>query len=85
MPEAGGGRCQVETYSGVRLHERPRRFTRGGEWLTVRRVVEQWREPRLLCFKVVADDQRLYLLSYHLSADAWEVELAEGGGRSHPG
>jgi hypothetical protein len=78
MPGSEEGRCQVETYSGARLHERPRRFTRGGEWLTVRRVVEQWREPQLLCFRVVAEDQRLYLLSYQVLQDAWEVELAEG-------
>jgi hypothetical protein len=85
MPGAGGGRVQVETYSGARLHERPRRFTRGGAWLTVRRVVEQWREPQLLRFKVVADDQQVYLLSYHVLQDAWEVEPAEGGGMGIPG
>ena len=85
MPGTGGVGSQVETYSGASLHERPRRFTRGGDWLTVRRLLERWREPGLLRFKVVAEDQRLYLLSYHLLEDAWEVELAERDGRSNPG
>jgi hypothetical protein len=79
MPEAEKERCLVETYSGGRLHERPRRFTRGGEWLAVQRLLAQWREPRRLCFKVVAADQRLYFLSYQISQDYWEVEPAAGG------
>ncbi|MDP3181368.1 MAG: hypothetical protein Q8M54_00960 [Desulfobaccales bacterium] len=67
--------CQVETYSGFRLHERPRRFTWGEEWLEVRRVVERWSGPDHLYFKVVAGDGRIFLLTYQEQADAWEVKL----------
>ncbi len=66
--------CRVETYSGFRLHERPRRFTWGGAWLEVDRVVDQWVAPGHLCFKVRVVD-RVYLLKYHLSQDTWNVEL----------
>jgi hypothetical protein len=79
MPEAGRERCQVETYSGGRLHERPRRFTRGGEWLEVERLLAQWREPRRLCFQVVAQDRRRYFLSYQILQDYWEVEPVARG------
>jgi hypothetical protein len=79
MPEADRERCQVETYSGGRLHERPRRFTRGGEWLKVRRLLAQWREPPRLCFRVVAEDHHLYFLSYQVFEDYWEVEPAARG------
>ena len=73
----------METYSGGRLHERPRRFTRGGDWLEVRRILEQWRDPDHLRFKVVAADHRVYLLKYyHVLQDAWEVGPAEGPGRA---
>jgi hypothetical protein len=69
------GPCQVETYSGSRLHEHPRRFTRGGEWLEVHRILSRWRDPDCLYFKVVAADHRVYLLSYHCRRDAWEVGI----------
>jgi hypothetical protein len=67
---------QVETYSGFRLHERPRRFTWGEEWLQVRTVLKGWRSPEHLYFKVVAGDERTFLLSYHEVSDTWEAELA---------
>ena len=67
--------CQVETYSGYRVHERPRRFTFQGEWLEVRRVLSRWREPENLCFTVTAHDSRDYLLKYHLQGNAWEARI----------
>jgi len=69
----GSQPCQVETYSGYRVHERPRRFTCQGEWLEVRRVVSRWQEPEMLCFTVSANDSRRYLLKYRPQRDAWEV------------
>jgi hypothetical protein len=65
--------CQVETYSGSRLHERPRRFSWGGAWLEVQEVLRQWSEPEHLHFKVAAADGRIYLLTYCRPAEAWEV------------
>jgi hypothetical protein len=67
-------RCRVETYSGYRLHERPRRFTWGETWLEVRQIMEEWMAPGYLCFKVRVDD-RAYLLQYNQAQDVWEVEL----------
>jgi hypothetical protein len=70
--------CRVETYSGYRLHERPRRFTWKGAWLEVHQVIGQWMAPDYLCFKVRVADHA-YLLKYHKAQDAWEVELVRGG------
>jgi hypothetical protein len=66
--------CRVESYSGFRLHERPRRFTWGETWLEIDRIMEQWVTPTSLCFKVRVND-RAYRLEYHQARDAWEVEL----------
>ncbi len=77
--DSGGGRglpCQVETYSGQRLHERPQRFTWLGAWLEVRRVLRAWREPEHLCFIVTANDSQRYLLKYFPRRDVWEVQLS---------
>jgi hypothetical protein len=68
--------CQVETYSGSRLHEYPRRFTWEGRWLEVSRVLKRWRDPDHLCFTVRAVDGRTYLLRYHTRRDAWDVRIS---------
>ena len=69
---------RVETYSGFRLHERPRRFTWGENWLEVDQVMGQWVAPDHLGFKVRVAD-RVYLLKYRQAQDVWEVELARSG------
>jgi hypothetical protein len=68
--------CRVETYSGFRLHERPRRFTWGETWLEVEEVVEQWVAPGRLGFKVKVGD-RTYLLEYDQVRDAWDAGLVK--------
>lgn len=67
---------QVETYSGIRLHERPRRFLWEGNWLEVCKVLDQGRSPDALWFKVAADDRRVYHLKYRFDEDAWEIRPA---------
>jgi hypothetical protein len=66
--------CRVETYSGFRLHERPRRFTWGKTWLEVQQVVARWLAPGYLYFKVRAEDG-VYLLSYDQAEGIWEAGL----------
>ena len=70
--------CQVETYSGFRLHERPRRFTWGEVWLEVRQVMAQWMVPGGLCYKVKAGEG-VYVLRYDQAQDAWDAELLKPG------
>ncbi|MCX5891510.1 MAG: hypothetical protein NTW80_00775 [Deltaproteobacteria bacterium] len=69
---------RVETYSGYRLHERPRHFTFQGERLEVARVLAQWQEPEHLAFSVAAHNSRRYLLKYHQMHDAWEIRIWPG-------
>lgn len=64
---------QVETYSGARLHERPKRFLWQGNWLEVREIVASWQTPDYLSFKVKAEDGRTYLLRWHRQWDAWDL------------
>jgi len=66
--------CRVESYSGSRIHERPRRFTWGETWLEIDQIVKQWVTPSSFCFKVRARGQ-LYRLEYYQARDVWEVEL----------
>ncbi len=64
---------RVETYSGARLHERPRRFWRGETRLEVKEVLASWQTPDYISFKVTADDGHTYLLHYHQVDDRWEL------------
>ena len=68
----------VETYSGSRLHERPRHFTFKGERLEVTRVLASWREPAILAFIVLAHDSRRFLLKYHQLDDVWVIQIWPG-------
>ena len=83
--EANGWRpCQVETYSGHRLHERPRRFSFHGEWLEVCQIRSRWRAPENFGFAVTAHDSRHFLLQYEPLRDAWEVLLCQASGPAPP-
>jgi hypothetical protein len=69
---------QVESYSGYKVDETPRRFCHGGEWLEVVAVVDRWHQaagnpewPRADYFKVLAADERQYLLKHDLESDEW--------------
>jgi hypothetical protein len=69
---------RVETYSGYRLHERPRYFIFEGERLEVTRVLARWQEPEELAFIVVASNARRYFLKYHQLRDVWEIQIWPG-------
>jgi hypothetical protein len=69
--------CEVETYSGFRLHEYPRRFTWQGNWLEVTRVRRQGRSPETLDFEILAADGCVYLLTHHLRGGEWQVRRHE--------
>lgn len=81
---AGPLPCQVETYSGARLHEHPRRFTFQGEWLEVVRILDRWRDPESIGFRVVASDSRPYCLKYQLHQEVWQVMIWRGSGPPAP-
>jgi len=63
----------VETHSGHRLHEWPRRFQREGTWYQVSQVLARWQEPEALHFRVLADNGQIYHLEYNLSQEIWKV------------
>jgi len=69
---------QVECYAGHKADETPRRFCGEGPWLEVVEVVDRWHQaagnpewPMADYFKVLAADQRHYLLKHDLESDEW--------------
>jgi hypothetical protein len=69
---------QVESYSGFKADESPRRFFCEGAWIEVQEIVDRWHEaganpewPRADYFKVLGLDGTAYLLKHDLEADEW--------------
>jgi hypothetical protein len=65
----------VESYSGHRLHEAPRRFHVQGTWHTVVQILARWQEPESWCFTVLAEDGQKYSLEYNKEKDSWKVGI----------
>jgi hypothetical protein len=65
----------VECYAGRKAEERPVRFRLGEHWLAVEEMIETWREPEYVFFKVRADDCCVYILRHETSVPDGEWEL----------
>jgi hypothetical protein len=64
---------EVKCLAGFRANERPLSFLVGEAETEVRTVVESWREPDYLYFKVETGDGRVYILRHHEVEDFWEA------------
>ena len=69
---------QVESYAGAKADETPRRFTLEDQTVEVGEVLDRWYQveskpewPRADYFKVLAADEREYLLKHDLEAAEW--------------
>lgn len=65
---------KVECYCGYKANQRPISFTINDKKLTVEKIIERWREPGIDYFKLLANDRKIYLLSYNEVNDKWKVE-----------
>lgn len=69
---------EVETYSGYKADERPVRFVWNGRRFEVTRILDRWREPDQMCFRVLADDGNVYTLRQHVrrqGAGEWTLTI----------
>jgi hypothetical protein len=68
---------KVECYSGYRVNERPVAFTFNERNYTrsfkVREVIDSWFGETADYFKVIADDDNIYLLKYDGRQDTWDL------------
>jgi hypothetical protein len=73
----------VECYSGHTYAQEPRTFRVANERRRVTAVRKRWREATGPCFDVLADDARVYVLSYNETTDRWTIS-AKANGREFP-
>ena len=64
---------QVECYAGYRGEETPRRFRLGTKKIEVQQILDRWIAPDHRYFKVLGDDNAVYILRH--DAESWNWEL----------
>jgi hypothetical protein len=66
-------RTEVRCLASSRANERPISFLLYEREIKVRSVLESWREPDYLYFRIETKDSRTYKLRHHEHMDYWEV------------
>ena len=65
---------KVTAYSGYKENERTLSFTSDDQRHEVRSIISRWVEPDRYFFKVIADDDGVYTLSWDRKSDQWFLE-----------
>ena len=66
-------RAHVECYAGYRGEEEPRRFTWRGEEVAVAEILDRWLDPNHRYFKVLSNNQDVYMLRHDTRSGVWEI------------
>lgn len=66
-------RIQVECYSGYEGNERPTSFLLGNRSIQVEEVVDRWYGEHASYFRVLGDDENLYILKGPIEDGFWEL------------
>ncbi len=69
---------QVSCYSGYKANERPNNFTVRGRNLQVEKIIDRWYGINHNYFKVLANDEKIYLIRYDQGKDLWTLEKIVG-------
>ena len=63
----------VESYAGSKAEEYPLRFHLGVKRIEISKIIDRWLTPGCRCFKVLADDNNVYVLEYDENNDSWRL------------
>jgi len=64
---------KVECYAGYRGEETPRRIWLGENKIEVKEVQDQWLAPNHRYFKILGDDDAVYILRHDVATWNWEL------------
>jgi hypothetical protein len=65
---------KVEAYSGYKADERPLYFVLDNLRLEVREIIDRWYGEEHDYFKILADDDKIYLVCRNRTSDLWTLE-----------
>jgi hypothetical protein len=69
---------KVSCYSAYKANERPINFTVRGRNLLVEEIIDRWYGVNHSYFKILANDQKIYLIRYDQDEDLWTLEKIMG-------
>lgn len=73
-------KIEVCCYAGYRGEETPRCFRLGSRTVAVRRIHDRWLAPDHRYFKILGDDDGLYIIRHDPQADCWELTFYRQAG-----
>jgi len=68
----------VSCYSGYKVNEYPISFNIRGKNLTVEEIIDRWYGIDHSYFKILANDQKVYIIKYDQDTDLWTLEKILG-------
>jgi hypothetical protein len=66
-------KIQVECYSGFRGEETPRNILMGNIKIEVKKILDRWLAPDHRYFKILGDDNAVYIIRHDPEAWCWEL------------
>ena len=66
-------KIKVECYSGYKGNEGPTRFVMGNRSVEVEQVVDRWYGENASYFRVLGNDENLYILKGPIADGDWEL------------
>ncbi len=64
---------QVKCYAGYRAEETPRTIGFKSREIRVKEVLDRWLDPAHRYFKVLGDDDAVYIIRHDTHSDEWEL------------
>ncbi len=66
---------RVSCYAGYRGEETPRRFFLNDRQIEVLKIIDRWFTPEHRYFKILGDDDAIYVFRHDISTEQWELIL----------
>ncbi|MBW1722379.1 MAG: hypothetical protein JRH13_08295 [Deltaproteobacteria bacterium] len=64
-------KIKVMAYSGYKANERPLYFFLDEKRITVKEVIDRWYGPECDYYKVLADNETVYMIKWHRTLGVW--------------
>lgn len=66
-------KIRVDCYAGYRGEETPRQLTMGARHIAVVAVQDQWLSVDHRYFKIIGDDEGMYIIRHDPQLDVWQL------------
>jgi hypothetical protein len=67
----------VTCWSDYTYAQQPVGLTWQGKQYRVSKIMDRWRSPQGLHFRVLSHDKRIFTLTYHEAEDQWSIQTDE--------